>query len=244
MSTQGRLRVGTSGWSYDHWRKIFYPEKLAYRDRLAFYARHFATVEINSSFYHLPSEDALLDWKKAVPRDFTFAVKASRYLTHVKRLSDPEAPLELFLARARLLGAKLGPVLFQLPPRWKANPERLRRLLRLLPRRRRFAFEFRDPSWFNEEVAELLRRSGAAFCIFHMVGLPSPLWITAPFVYLRFHGTRGKYGGGYPPRELDRWAERIRGWLADGRDVYAYFNNDIGGHAVEDGRELAERAGD
>lgn len=235
------FRVGTSGWSYEHWREIFYPEELPTKERLDFYSRHFDTVEINASFYRLPSEAVFRSWRQTVPPDFTFAVKASRYLTHLKRLIDPKEPLRVLLARARTLGKKLGPVLFQLPPNWKANPDRLAGLLRLLPRTRRFVFEFRDPRWFTSEVEELLRKQEAGFCIFHMVGLDCPHWITAPFVYLRFHGTSGKYGGSYPPRELDRWAKRIDGWLELGLDVYAYFNNDVSGHAVANAGELAQR---
>jgi uncharacterized protein YecE (DUF72 family) len=237
----GRFRVGTSGWSYGHWRKLFYPAKLPTREWLAFYARHFDTVEINNSFYRLPAKETFRNWRTGVPREFIYAVKASRYITHVKRLAEPEEPLRTFLGRARVLGAKLGPVLFQLPPRWRANPDRLAAMLKLLPPKRRFVFEFRDPSWFNQDICELLRRRQVAFCIFHMVGLACPSWVTAPFVYVRFHGTSGKYGGGYPPRELARWAERIRDWLREGRDVYAYFNNDADGHAVRNGRDLAKR---
>jgi uncharacterized protein YecE (DUF72 family) len=236
-----RFRVGTSGWSYDHWREVFYPHKLPARKRLAFYSSRFDTVEVNASFHRLPSEETFRTWREAVPREFKFAVKASRYLTHVKRLADPEEPLKTLLGRARVLGSKLGPVLFQLPPRWRANPERLAGLLRLLPASRRFVFEFRDPSWFNEDVRDLLAHRGAGFCIFHMVGQRCPLWVTAPFVYIRFHGTSGKYGGSYPPRVLAMWAERVRGWIQEGRDVYAYFNNDIGGHAVRNGRDLVKR---
>ena len=237
------FRTGTSGWSYDDWRNLFYPEKLPSRKRLGYYADHFDTVEVNSSFYRLPAESTFRDWRRTVPRGFTFAVKASRYLTHVKRLNEPKDPLKLFLQRARTLGKKLGPVLFQLPPNFKANTERLAGLLKHLPKTRRFVVEFRDPSWFTEETADLLRERETAFCIFHMAGLDCPLWVTAPFVYLRFHGPSDKYRGSYPSPELERWAERIRGWMDDGLDVYAYFNNSVGGHAVINARELARRVG-
>ena len=237
------FRVGTSGWSYDHWRKLFYPEKLPAKARLDHYSRSFDTVEVNASFYHLPAENTFRKWKETVPNEFVFAVKASRYITHLKRLAEPEESLELFLSRARLLGRKLGPVLFQLPPNWQVNPERLERFLRLLPRTRRFAFEFRDPSWFTNEVEALLRERAVAFCIFHMVELDCPVWVTAPFVYLRFHGSAEKYRGSYSPRELGRWVKRIRGWLEEGLDVYAYFNNDAYGHAVTNGLDLMKRVG-
>jgi uncharacterized protein YecE (DUF72 family) len=237
------FRVGTSGWSYDHWRMLFYPEKLPAKKRLDHYSRSFDTVEVNASFYHLPAETTFRKWKETVPDEFTFAVKASRYITHLKRLVEPEESLKLFLSRARLLGRKLGPVLFQLPPNWKVNPERLEGLLRLLPRTRRFAFEFRDPSWFTDEVEALLRERAAAFCIFHMAGLDCPFWVTAPFVYVRFHGSAVKYRGSYSPRELGRWAERVRGWLEEGLDVYAYFNNDAYGHAVTNSLDLMKRVG-
>lgn len=235
------FRVGTSGWSYEHWRGPFYPQELSSKNRLGFYARHFDSVEINASFYRLPSEASFRTWRQTVPKGFTFAVKASRYITHLKRLIEPEEPLKLFLSRARLLGSTLGPILFQLPPNWKANPGRLADLLRLLPPKRRFAVEFRDPSWFSEEIAEILRNRGVAFCVFHMVGMRCPLWVTAPFVYLRFHGTSGKYGGSYSARELDGWAKRIQDWLNQGLDVYAYFNNDEEGKAIVNGLELAKR---
>jgi len=236
----GSLRVGTSGWSYRHWRGRFYPTDLKPREQLRFYASRFDTVEINASFYRLPSEQTVEHWRKTVPRDFRFAIKASRYITHVKRLADPEDSLDMFLGRARILGSKLGPVLFQLPPRFRSNPSRLASLVRLLPARRRFVFEFRDPDWLNDEVRDILERRKVGFCIFHMVGMSCPLWVTAPFVYVRFHGSSGKYGGSYRGRELSRWAERVAGWLRDGLDVYAYFNNDQGGAAVRNGRDLAE----
>jgi uncharacterized protein YecE (DUF72 family) len=235
------IRVGTSGWSYDHWRVLFYPEKLTAKDRLRHYAEHFDTVEINSSFYRLPNEKTFQSWRQTVPREFTFAVKASRYLTHLKRLVEPREPFEVFMSRARLLGKKLGPVLFQLPPRFKARPDRLAGLLKLLPSKRRFAVEFRDPSWFSDETAAMLEGNGVALCIYDMVGVDCPHWVTAPFVYLRLHGTTGKYGGSYPPRELDRWAKEARHWLDEGLDVYVYFNNDASGHAVVNARELARR---
>ena len=234
------FRVGTSGWSYPHWRGRFYPADLKSREYLAFFARHFDTVELNASFYRLPSEESLGNWRRAVPRDFRFSIKASRYITHVKRLADPEEPLRTFLGRARVLGSKLGPILFQLPPRFRSSPARLADLLRFLPARRRFVFEFRDPSWLNDEVREILERRGIGFCIFHMEGLSCPLWVTAPFVYLRFHGTSGKYGGSYSGRDLSRWAERVSGWLGEGRDVYAYFNNDLEAAAVRNSHNLAK----
>lgn len=235
------FRVGTSGWSYDHWRVLFYPEKCPAKDRLKFYAGHFDTVEINSSFYHLPTEKAFQNWRQAVSREFTFAVKASRYLTHVKRLVAPREPLKLFMSRARFLGKKLGPILFQLPPRFKARHDRLADLLKVLPSTRRFAIELRDPSWFSGETAALLESRAIALCVYDMVGIDCPRWVTAPFVYVRLHGTRGKYGGSYPPGELDRWAEEVRRWLDEGLDVFVYFNNDVGGHAVANARELARR---
>ncbi|HEX9724933.1 MAG TPA: DUF72 domain-containing protein [Vicinamibacteria bacterium] len=234
------FRVGTSGWSYPDWRGRFYPTVLKPQEQLAFYARHFNTVEVNASFYRLPSEETLDNWRKTVPRDFKFSIKASRYITHVKHMADPKDPVGTFLRRARVLGSKLGPILFQLPPRFRSNPSRLANLVRFLPARRRFVFEFRDPSWINDEVREILERRGIGFCIFHMVGLSCPLWVTGPFVYLRFHGASGKYGGSYRGRDLARWAERVGAWLGEGRDVYAYFNNDLEGAAVRDGQKLAE----
>ncbi|HEU5336236.1 MAG TPA: DUF72 domain-containing protein, partial [Terriglobales bacterium] len=173
-----RVHIGTSGWHYKHWCGPFYPEKHSPAKMLNFYLAHFDTVEINNSFYKLPSEQTFANWRQATPAGFCFAVKASRFLTHNKKLKDPENALHNFLPRAQALKEKLGPILFQLPPRWRINLERLREFLQVLPRHHRFAFEFREPSWNTEEVYAVLRRYNAAYCIFELDRYTSPLQVT------------------------------------------------------------------
>jgi uncharacterized protein YecE (DUF72 family) len=237
---KGKFFIGTSGWSYKHWRDVFYPPEVNSTRWLPFYMEHFKTVEINNTFYHLPTEKAFRAWKETAPGDFTYALKASRFITHVKRLKDAKEPVELFLSRARILKENLGPVLFQLPPRWGLNIERLREFLRFLPGNLRFVFEFRDRSWFTDEVFTLLRKKDIALCIYSMPDFTSPVELTAPFTYIRFHGTGTLYGGRYTPVELKKWAATIKGFSKKGLDVYAYFNNDALGNAVFNAKELEE----
>ncbi len=236
----GRVRVGCSGWQYRHWRGDLYPADLPTTRWLERYARTFDTVEINASFYRLPAPDTARSWAERVPAGFSFAWKASRFLTHRKKLNDPAGPLASMLDAARALGPKLGPVLFQLPPRWGANPARLEALLALWPRRVRVAFEFRDPSWYDRRVLRLLERHGAALCAHDMPGSETPPDLLAgPFVYVRFHGAgRDRYGGRYGARALRPWAGRLVGAARAGRDVYAYFNNDARGAAPHDALDL------
>jgi uncharacterized protein YecE (DUF72 family) len=236
--------IGTSGWHYPHWQGLFYPPDLAPAAWLDYYARHFATVEINSSFYRLPSHAATRVWKNATPTGFTFAIKASRYITHMKKLRAPRTSLRAFLAVTQELGNKCGPLLFQLPPRWRCNPERLATFLRALPRNRECVFELRDPSWHNPEVYALLRRYNAAFCMYQLAGFESPRVLTADFAYIRLHGPAAyAYGGSYSESILEVWAERIRSWKKL-RRVYAYFDNDEAGYALQNAlalRTLLER---
>jgi uncharacterized protein YecE (DUF72 family) len=233
-------RIGTSGWIYPHWRDIFYPRGLPQSRWYDHYAAHFDTVEINYSFYRLPSEEAFDRWRVQAPARFVYAVKASRFITHVKRLKDAAQPLERFLSRARRLGDKLGPILWQLPPRWQADPARLETFAALLPADLTHVFEFRDPRWFVRPVQEVLERCDLSFCIFDMPGLPCPIWVTGDIVYLRFHGSEVVYEGRYGREKLRLWADRIRQWLAEGRAVYAYFNNDAFAYAVEDAQALRD----
>ena len=192
------IRIGTSGYHYKHWRGPFYPQNTSASKMLEFYLRHFDTVELNNSFYRLPAASVFDEWKRATPANFVFAVKASRFLTHNKKLRDPDHALDTFLSRAVHLGAKLGPILFQLPPKWKVNLERLEGLLQVLPRRFRYAIEFREQSWINSEVDSLLARFNAAFCIYELAGYHSPITVTANFAYVRLHGpAAGKYQGSY-----------------------------------------------
>jgi uncharacterized protein YecE (DUF72 family) len=229
---RGVARIGTSGWQYKHWKGTFYPGRLADRDALDFYFARFDTVEVNNSFYRLPSRETFEGWKRRTPPGFLFAVKGSRYLTHMKKLGDPEAGIAEFFGAARGLGRKLGPVLFQLPPFWKLNLERLDAFLSALPPRGRYAFEFRNATWHVPEVLEVLRRHGAAWCIYELAGFVSPMEVTAGFAYVRLHGPgKEKYQGSYPPETLEAWAARIRAWTARGIDVYLYFDNDMLGYA-------------
>src|SRR5262245_45772957 len=245
MATDGHVRIGTSGWNYGHWRGVFYPAKLPVKAWFAHYARHFNTVEINNTFYRLPSEAAFPAWREQAPPGFLYAAKASRFLTHRKKLKDPEAPLETILGRLRALGPHLGPVLYQLPPSWRCDLPRLRHFLGLLPRDLTHVLEFRDPSWCNDDVRALLAAAGAGYCIHDMRGFDCPAWVTATTVYIRFHGpTDVRYAGRYDRAFLRDWASRIDAWRQDGHTVYAYFNNDASGHAVENARELLELVGD
>jgi len=244
MPRLGAIRIGTSGWIYKHWRGLFYPPRLPARQWFAFYANTFDTVEINYTFYRLPGPEVFVEWRRQAPPDFLYAVKASRFLTHRKKLKDPAEPLENILGRARELGPRLGPVLYQLPPRWHANVERLREFIRLLPGDLHHVFEFRDPSWYNDDVRALLAETGMGFCIHDMRGSVSPAWVTGPIAYLRFHGpTDVAYAGRYGRTPLRRWVEKIEEFRDSGHDVYAYFNNDGGGHAVTNARELQELLG-
>ena len=237
------IRIGTSGWHYKHWLGKFYPERWPASRMLEFYRERFDTVEINNSFYQLPRESALAQWRESTGPDFRFALKGSRYLTHMKKLKDPEVGLERFLARADLLGDRLGPILFQLPPQWDVNVERLARFLELLPRFHRYAFEFRNPAWDCEDVYQLLRTHGAAYCIFHLAGYESPVKVTADFVYIRLHGPGGKYQGSYDDGSLGAVAQRIRSWREELRAIYVYFDNDEAGYAPRDAMRLREMVG-
>jgi uncharacterized protein YecE (DUF72 family) len=207
---------------------------------LDFHVRHFDTVEINNSFYKLPSAQTFVSWRDATPRGFCFAVKASRFLTHRKKLNEPENAINNFLPRVEELKKKLGPILFQLPPRWHANPERLQGLLKILPRRHHYAFEFRDPSWMSQPIYDILRRYNAAFCIYELAGYHSPLEITADWSYIRLHGPGGRYQGRYSRQQLAAWAERIGDWGTRLKGVYVYFDNDQAGFAAKNALELRE----
>lgn len=240
MAPQAHCFVGTSGWIYPHWRGIFYPADLAQSAWFGHYARFFSTVEVNFTFYRFPSEKAFQAWKDNSPKGFLFALKASRYLTHVRKLRDPESPLANFLGRSRLLGEKIGPVLYQLPPNWRADLGRLQAFLELLPGDLTHVFEFRDPSWLCEPVFQLLEHKGAGFCIASMPDFPCPIRATGPSAYLRMHGSHVMYGDRYTLDELRWWVEKIRSFLAEGRDVYVYFNNDWEGHAVRNALELKD----
>lgn len=237
--TSSGVYIGCSGWQYRHWRGDFYPAELPQTRWLEFYAERFDTVEINNTFYRLPEAETFASWGRRAPQRFVYAVKASRFLTHMKKLKDPEDPLQLFFSRAIRLGRSFGPVLYQLPPRWPVNLERFAEFLKALPKGRRHTVEFREPTWYNEEVFALLEKHKTALCLHDMQGSASGQLSVGPFVYVRFHGT-SKYSGSYSDDMLARWAEWMAGQVRAKKKVFAYFNNDTGGHAPRDAVRLGE----
>jgi uncharacterized protein YecE (DUF72 family) len=236
--------IGTSGYNYPHWwNNVFYPSDLPQKKWLEFYALRFDTVELNVSFYRLPSKEAFQNWYRRTPDSFSFAVKGSRFITHLKRLKDCREPLTLFLDHAAPLQEKLGAMLWQLPPHFKVNGERLEGfcvLLSTLPRAKtlRHAFEFRDPSWFCPEIFRVLEEFNFAFCVAHGSGFPVIDPVKSDFVYLRLHGGEILHGPDYSEKELCAWAEKIRGWRKKRKTVFVYFNNDTYGFAVKNGLAL------
>jgi uncharacterized protein YecE (DUF72 family) len=233
------IRIGTSGWHYKHWIGRYYPQDLKPANMLAHYVRDFDTVELNNTFYRLPLESAFDTWRESAPPGFVFAVKGSRFLTHMIKLKDPERGLTNFIPRAERLRSKLGPILWQLPPRWNLNLERLEEFLAKLPRRHRYAFELRNETWMTEEVFALLRRYNAAFCMYELAGYHTPFEITADWTYVRLHGpTQFKYQGSYSDAQLAAWAERIREWSRTLDAIYVYFDNDDSAHAVRNALTL------
>ncbi len=238
MGNFADVRIGTSGWHYQHWIGRFYPEHTSGAMMLPYYLQHFDTVELNNPFYRLPEESTFKSWRAAVPSNFRFAVKASRFITHNKKLKDSENALQNFISRAELLRATLGPVLFQLPPRWKLNLERLQHFLNALSRKHRYAFEFREPSWNTPGVHALLQAHNAAYCIYELGGYLSPLTLTANWTYVRLHGPEGKYRGCYDRRALNEWASRIMKWSKQLKSIYVYFDNDDSAYAPRNALEL------
>lgn len=236
----GSSWVGCSGWHYKHWQGIYYPAGLPTVDFLAYYLRSFCTVEINNSFYRLPTPETFAAWYEAVPADFLFSVKASRFITHMKKLKDPQQSFGRFLENTGALKEKLGPILFQLPPRWQCDTTRLAAFLRALPPYYRYTFEFRDHSWYHPAVYELLRQHQAAFCIYDLEYHLSPLEVTADFVYVRLHGPLRKYDGSYSEETLTAWARQSKAWQQAGKTVYIYFDNDMHGYAPFNAQRLQE----
>lgn len=230
-----RVFIGTSGWIYPHWRTRFYPGNLPPSQWLRYYSSFFDTVEINNSFYRLPDQHVFQKWAGETGDDFIFSVKASRYLTHMKKLKDPADPLNRILANSAALAGKRGPILYQLPPNWRANYDRLEGLLQMLPQSQRHVFEFRDDSWQNKEIWELLSRYNAGCCIMDAPGLLTHLTTTSDFSYIRMHS--GENEGDYSQPQLRKWAEIIKGLLAKG-DVYIYFNNDQNGYAIGNAMDM------
>jgi uncharacterized protein YecE (DUF72 family) len=238
--TAAEVCIGTSGWHYKHWIGTFYPPKTPASKMLAFYVDRFDTVELNNSFYRLPTKTALESWRDSTPENFVFAAKGSRFLTHMKKLKDPETGLARFFDCIDVLGEKLGAILFQLPPNWTVDLGRLESFLEALPPTHRYAFEFRNPTWDAEEVYRILRRHNAAYCIFHLAGFQSPLEITADFSYIRLHGPGGKYQGSYTEQQLKTWSRRIRGWQHMLNQIFVYFDNDDSGFAAHNALTLKQ----
>jgi uncharacterized protein YecE (DUF72 family) len=236
----GAVHIGTSGWHYKHWRGPFYPEKLAPGKMLGLYTQHFDTVELNTTFYRLPTVGSPEQWRDSTPANFCFAAKGSRFLTHMKKLKDPEQGIERFFERIEPLSPKLGPIVFQLPPFWEIDAKRLEAFLQALPQHHQYSFELRNSTWHTPEVYRILHRYNVAYCIYEIAGFQSPVKVTADFVYIRLHGPGGAYQGSYPPETLRLWADRIQKWRKSLRSIYVYFDNDQAAFAVRNALDLKE----
>lgn len=237
---KGRVYIGTSGWSYKHWVGKFYPPGLPSSRQFAFYQQHFTTVELNNSFYRLPPPENFANWRNETNAKFIFAVKANRFLTHMKKLIVDRSSIHRLFASVDELEEKLGPILFQLPPKWKINEDRLAAFLAALPKGYRYAFEFREHSWYNDNVYALLRKYNVSFCIYELEYHQSPEVVTSDFIYIRLHGPGSKYQGSYTNATLALWAAKMEGWQKQGKDVYIYFDNDQEGYAAFNALTLKE----
>ncbi len=236
-----RVYIGTSGFSYPHWGKgVFYPKGLSQKDWFRYYTKQFDTVELNVSFYRLPKKETFEKWRKTAGKSFTFSIKGSRYITHIKRLKDCQEAVGRFFEAADAIRNDRDVVLWQLPPRMQVNPERLEDFLKILPSSFRHAFEFRQESWLDKEIFKILKKYNSAIVFQDFPDWPMTEEVTADFVYLRFHGRARLYTSNYSDKELKKWGRKINRWLKRDLDVYAYFNNDALGHAVENAETLKE----
>jgi uncharacterized protein YecE (DUF72 family) len=233
-----QIHVGTSGWSYPHWKENFYPPGLKTSEWLTYYSKVFSTVEVNTTFYHTPLLSTVEKWNAQVGTDFFFSIKAHSYMTHRKKLHDCQDSLQFFYKSIQKLDSKMGPILFQLPPSFKLNKERLIEFIHLLSDDYKYTFEFRHSSWFIDEIYELLSKNDIALCITDLNGKLSPEEITSSFTYIRLHGPQMAYTGSYGPAELKSWKTKINNWMASNKSVYCYFDNDEKGYAVEDAKAL------
>lgn len=251
-----KLHIGTSGWIYGDWTRVFYPVDLSSKDKLKYFSQHFKTAEINYSFYHLPRPSTYQNWYNQTPKDFIFAVKVSRFITHIKRLKGVKKAWQTFISNALNLKEKLGPILFQFPPSFKATEENIKRLEEFLEliksrpkgrspdwspafrQRLRFAFEFRHKSWCEEKIYNLLKKYDVAWVIADSPSYPKAELATADFVYIRMHGSQVLFGSKYTNKELKDLAQKIKKWLKQKLDVYVYFNNDFHGYAIENTQQL------
>ena len=226
------INIGTSGWSYKHWRGTFYPENLKVKDQFLYYQKMFNTVEINNTFYKMPADATLQNWENQVSDDFVYVIKANRFITHMKKLHNPEDSLLIFMEKLKYLEKKLGPILFQLPPYLELDLQLLEDFLMALSNKNRYVFEFRHASWYVPELYQLLEKYNCAFCIYELAGHISPIKITADFVYIRLHGpTAAKYQGSYSYTVLKEWADQCIQWLKT-KDVFVYFDNDEKGYSA------------
>lgn len=241
MENMARVLIGTSGWHYASWRGPFFPKGVTLKEQLRYYAGQFDTTELNGVFYRTPTPDAVKGWREQTGRDFVFAWKASKFITHWKRLSDRSVnSLELLEDRISRLGGKAGPILFQLPPQFEANADRLASFLKLLSRKRRYSFEFRHPSWYQPRILRMLADENISLCLSDHHDAPAPWKRTADFVYVRGHGPSGRYHGHYTKATLAQWAGRIKSWKRQGCDVYVYFDNDQKSAAPADAQALKQ----
>lgn len=241
MSRKCKTYIGTSGWSYGDWADdVFYPYDLPEKNWLEFYSEHFPTVELNTSFYHLPAAKTFINWRQRTPPNFLFSVKISRYLTHIKKLSEPKEPWQRFIKNARELREKLGPILVQLPPNFKVNQDKLNNLLKIIPEKYKIALEVRDDSWFNKDIYQTLKRFNVALVNADSQEWPTPDVTTADFIYVRMHGPVGLYDSKYSTAQLKKLAEKIKSWKKEKQEIYVYFNNDTKGYAVENAKKLRQ----
>lgn len=232
------LYIGTSGWVYTHWKENFYPVKLSEKNYLNFYSSYFSTVEINSTFYRIPTEKTIKNWQLQVPNDFIFSLKANQYITHLKRLKEFPRTTTRFFETIALFGNNLGPILFQLPPSFKINLERFEEFIEQLPKKSLYVFEFRNPSWYIDKIYELLRKHNISLCITDLNGHLSPIEITSAFTYIRLHGPQKSYQGSYDKQALKKWKHRIEEFLSKNKKVFCYFDNDEKGYAIKDASTL------
>ncbi|HEX2654476.1 MAG TPA: DUF72 domain-containing protein [Xanthobacteraceae bacterium] len=237
------IRIGTSGWHYASWRGPFYAADERAQALLAAYARYFRTTEINASFYRLPAADTVRAWRDQTPGDFLFAWKASRYITHFRRIKDVDDSIKLVFGRMKFLGKKFGPGLFQLPPQMHADRDRLARFFKKLPARHQYTIEFRHSSWYAPKIFDVLRDFNVSLCLSDHRAAPAPWEVTAQHVYVRGHGPQGDYSGRYTPSTLRSWARQMSRWKAEGRSVYCYFDNDQKSAAPFDALKLMELVG-
>ncbi len=242
MNYNSKIHIGTSGWSYNDWSDgVFYPPDISNRDWLKFYSSHFSTVEINATFYHQMSAKTYKKWHDTVPDNFIFSVKISRFLTHIKKLNDPKEPWQRFINNAKMLKEKLGPILVQLPPNFKANIVKLENLLKIIPKKKyQVALEVRDESWFCNEVYRILEKYNTALVFADSQEWPCQEVVTSDFIYIRMHGPGDLYGSKYTVGQLKKLADKIKSWKKEVKEIYVYFNNDTEGYAVENALELEE----